>query len=67
MATTIKNVTSGPKGVNTVDGGTVYLAPGEVRELDLSEGEVKSAKATEYFEFGAKAKAADKPADKAGE
>lgn len=56
---TIKNVTGGPKGVNTADGSTVYLAPDEARELDLSEGELASAKATGHFEFGGKAKAKD--------
>lgn len=59
MGTLIKNVTSGPKGVNPTDGSTVYLAPGEARELDLSDGELASAKATEHFVFGAKAKAAE--------
>lgn len=50
------NYTPGPKGVRTVN-GLVFIAPGQTSEdLDVSEGELKAAKATGWF---SKAKAED--------
>ena len=45
----LTNYTSGPKGVHTV-GGLVYVDAGKTSEdLDISEGELKAAKATGWF------------------
>lgn len=45
----LTNYTPGPKGVHTVN-GLVYIAPGQTSEdLDISEGELKAAKATGWF------------------
>lgn len=45
----LKNYTSGPKGVHTV-GGLVYIDAGRTSDdLDISEGELKAAKATGWF------------------
>lgn len=69
------NYTPGPKGVRTVN-GLVFIAPGQTSEdLDVSEGELKAAKATGWFskakdeeaqEPAAEPKADTKPAPKAG-
>lgn len=56
--TSVRNITVGIRGLNTVDGYR-DLAPGElVESVELDEAERKSADSTGYFEFGAKAKAA---------
>lgn len=45
----LKNYTSGPKGVHTVN-GLVYIEAGQTSpDLDVSEGELKAAKATGWF------------------
>lgn len=45
----LKNYTSGPKGVHTVN-GLVYIEAGKTSdELDISDGELKAAKATGWF------------------
>lgn len=58
----LTNYTPGPKGVHTVK-GLVYIAPGQTSEdLDISEGELKAAKATGWF---SKAKDEEAPAPEA--
>lgn len=58
--TKLTNFTSGPKGVHTV-GGLVYIGGGQTSEdLDISEGELKAAKATGWF---SKPKDAEAPED----
>lgn len=49
------NYTSGPKGVHTTK-GLVYIEPGKSAELDVTEAELASAKATGWF---SRPKAAD--------
>lgn len=51
----LTNHTAGPKGVHTKT-GLVFVAPGQSAELDVSPEELKSAKATGWF---------DKPGDAA--
>jgi hypothetical protein len=74
--TKLTNYTSGPKGVHTKDLGLVYVNGGETSEdLNISEGELKAAKATGWFskpkdpldhdEDGKKGGAAPAPAPKA--
>lgn len=47
--TKLTNYTSGPKGVHTT-GGLVYIDAGKTSDdLDISEGELKAAKATGWF------------------
>lgn len=47
----VRNIDPGLRGVNTPS-GTVYLAPGEGRELELVAAEEASARATGWFLFG---------------
>lgn len=47
----IKNITNGPKGVNT-PGGPVEIGAGQVADLDLNDAELASSKRTGWFEFG---------------
>lgn len=55
-----KNITAGPKGVHSVDGRLLFIEPGTTEEIEVTEGELKSAKNTEWFEVsGGAAKAAD--------
>lgn len=62
----IKNITQGPKSVNTPD-GSVTLEAGEVRDnLNLSEGEAASASATGWFSFTPEAEDAGDGADLSG-
>lgn len=57
---TVRNSAQGPRGLHTV-AGYVELAPGQTLEnVEIDDGEHKSAESTGYFEFGAKAKAAAK-------
>lgn len=42
------NHTSGPKGLNTVN-GLVYVEAGETVDVEISEAEAKSAKRTGWF------------------
>ncbi len=44
------NHTNGPKGVNAADGSVVFIDPGATVEVDVSDGEAKSAKATGWFD-----------------
>lgn len=53
------NTQKGARGVNTV-AGLVIIEPGQSIDADISEAELKSAKATGWFEIGGKAEA---PAD----
>lgn len=54
----VKNVSKGPRGINTKT-GPVLLEPGEEVEVEISEEELKVSKSTEWFEFGAKASPKD--------
>ena len=48
--TKLTNYTKGPKGVHTEDQGLVYIDGGKTSEdLNVSEGELKAAKATGWF------------------
>jgi hypothetical protein len=47
----ITNIEKGPRGVNTKE-GPVLVDPGHSIEADLSDAELKVAKATGWFEFG---------------
>ena len=58
---TFTNVSGGPRIVNGSD-GPVSIQPGQSAEVEISDAELKSAKSTEWFEFG---KAAAKEAAKA--
>lgn len=58
---TITNTTGGPRIVNGAE-GPVSIPAGGSAEVDVSDAELKVAKATEWFEFG---KAAAKEAAKA--
>lgn len=59
----VKNISAGPRGLNTKS-GQVILAPGEVRDdIELEAAEQKIAEGSEWFEFGAKAKADEPKAD----
>lgn len=54
----ITNISQGPRGLNTtVDKQLVpvLVEPGETVDVDLSDAEVKVAKATGWFKFGGKA------------
>ncbi|MFT4076855.1 MAG: hypothetical protein QM647_15120 [Asticcacaulis sp.] len=54
-----KNVTNGPKGLNT-KAGVIELAAGEVStDVELEEAELKSMKAAGWFDFSAKAPKSD--------
>ncbi|MBX4870588.1 hypothetical protein HJA85_27075 [Rhizobium bangladeshense] len=46
----VKNITNGPKGVNSVD-GPVEIGPGETVDVEMSEAEVASSKRMKWFEF----------------
>lgn len=46
----VRNVERGLRGVNTTK-GTVYLAPGEGREVELVAAEEAVARATGWFMF----------------
>lgn len=63
--TTVTNTSQGFRGLNAVD-GYVELAPGESRDVELSDDERKSAEKVGYFALGgkaAKAAAAAAPVD----
>jgi hypothetical protein len=47
---TIKNITGGPKGVNTI-GGIVYLESGEQLDLEIVDAEHRAAYSTGWFEM----------------
>ena len=51
---TITNISGGPRVINGAD-GPITLANGESADIDVSDAELKVAKGTEWFEFGAKA------------
>lgn len=55
----ITNKSEGPRGVNTTS-GPVLIEPGQSVDVELSEAEVKVARATGWFKFGSKA---EEPAD----
>ncbi|MBX4889778.1 hypothetical protein [Rhizobium bangladeshense] len=59
----VKNITNGPKGVNSVD-GPVEIGPGQEVEVEMSDAEVASSKRMKWFEFSgstASASADDQP------
>lgn len=66
MATTkytVRNTAQGPRGLNAGPKGENYLelAPGQtLHDVELSDAEHASAERTGAFQFGAKAKAAEK-------
>lgn len=43
------NYTAGPKGLNTVS-GLVNVEPGQTVDVEISDAEAKSAKATGWFD-----------------
>jgi hypothetical protein len=45
----IRNLTAGPRGVHTAEGGLAFLAPDETAVLDVAAGELASARATGWF------------------
>jgi hypothetical protein len=48
--TKLTNYTPGPKGVHTEDQGLIYIGGGQTSEdLNISDGELKAAKATGWF------------------
>ncbi len=51
----VRNIAPGPRGLNTAD-GPVMLAPGQEGEVNLSEAELKSSKATGWFIFEGQSK-----------
>lgn len=53
--TKITNISAGPRGVNTED-GVIHLAPGEERDLKVSDAELKSL-SEEWFRVGKASKA----------
>lgn len=60
---TVRNIAAGPRGLNTGAKGEQYaeLAPGQtLHDVELSDAEHASAERTGNFQFGAKAKAAEK-------
>lgn len=66
---TVRNTAPGPRGLNAGPKGENYLelAPGQtLHDVELSEAEHASAERTGAFQFGAKAKAAEK-ADQAAD
>lgn len=48
----LRNIALGARGVHTTDGSLVMIEKGETAELDLSDSELRDAKATGYFAFG---------------
>jgi hypothetical protein len=57
----VTNITDGPKILNAIP--VIMLQPGQATDgaVEMTEGEFASAKATDWFKFGAAAaKAADK-------
>jgi len=54
----VKNITNGPKGVNSVD-GPVEIGPGQEIDVEMSEAEVASSKRMKWFEFSGSASTSD--------
>ncbi len=54
----IKNISEGPRGVWS-EGAVVMLMPGESRDLSVSAGDLKAARATGWFSLDGSA--ADEP------
>ena len=50
----IKNVTKGPRGINTRDGHR-WLEPGESADVDMEDAEVAVSEKTGWFEISGKA------------
>lgn len=51
---TFTNTADGPRIVNGSE-GPVSILPGQSADVEVSDAELKSAKATEWFELGSKA------------
>lgn len=49
--TSVRNISIGPRGIRTADGALVMLERGELRDLDLADGELDED--SEWFEFDA--------------
>lgn len=45
----ITNNSKALQGIHTADGGVAYLAPGEARDLDVAEAELKSLKGVAFL------------------
>ncbi|TBF08715.1 hypothetical protein [Rhizobium ruizarguesonis] len=54
----VKNITNGPKGVNSAE-GPVEIGPGQEVDVEMSEAEVASSKRMKWFEFSGSASASD--------
>jgi len=60
----VTNISNGPRGINGKD-GPVLIEAGETSEVEVNDAELKVAKSTGWFDFGAKAAAdAEKKDDK---
>lgn len=55
----VTNNQAGPRGLNTLD-GAVLVDPGQSVDVDLSDAELKVAKATGWFSFDSKGSAKSK-------
>lgn len=64
----IKNISEGPRYLHSSNFGTVIMAPGEERDdIEMTDAELKSAKASDYFEFDGKGPASPaSPVEKSG-
>ena len=47
----VKNISDGPRGIWS-EGVVVMLAPGESRDLDVSDGDLKAARKAGWFNLG---------------
>jgi hypothetical protein len=54
----VKNITNGPKGVNSVD-GPVEIAAGQEVDVEMTDGEIASSKRMKWFEFSGSASGSD--------
>lgn len=61
----VTNTQKGPRGINTAQ-GPVLIEPGQTVDVEVSEAELKVARASGWFEFG-KAAAAKPPETKAAD
>jgi hypothetical protein len=68
MTHKLKNITVGPKGVNLVDGRTVYIVQGTVEEgLDIAKEELAVLKKTGWFQIDGAIKDDETKADDTAE
>lgn len=52
----VRNITNGPKVLNAIPPGVLAAGDSTDEPVSLTEAEYEAAKATGWFEFGAKAK-----------